>query len=106
MTRHRCCSTAWRVTCDSLFITRRFFATKMPEFMAKVEKTCVGPWLCGSKCSLADASFFVFIKEFFDDVDKSTAAIAACPKISAAVAAFGKIPERVAWQKARPETMF
>ena len=21
--RHRCCSTAWRVTCDSLFITRR-----------------------------------------------------------------------------------
>jgi glutathione S-transferase len=83
-----------------------YFATKMPEFMAKVEKTCVGPWLCGSKCSLADAAFFVFIKEFFDDVDKSSAAIAACPKIAVAVAAFEKIPERVAWQKARPETMF
>merc|ERR1712078_260889 len=43
-----------------------YFATEMPEFMAKVEKTCVGPWLCGSKCTLADAAAYVFVKEFFD----------------------------------------
>ena len=78
----------------------------MPEFMAKVEKTVVGPWLCGSKCTLADAAAFVFIKEFFDDVESSTKAIAACPKISAAVEAFGKLPEVLAWQKSRPKTMF
>ena len=83
-----------------------YFATEMPEFMAKVEKTCVGPWLCGSKCTLADAAAFVFVKEFFDDVESSTKAIAGCPKISAAVEAFGKLPEVLAWQKARPKTMF
>ena len=45
----------------------RYFATKMPEFMAKVEKTCqnMGCWLVGSKVSLADAAMYVFIKEFF-----------------------------------------
>ena len=83
-----------------------YFATEMPEFMAKVEKTCVGPWLCGSKCTLADAAAFVFVKEFFDDVESSTKAIAACPKISAAVEAFGKLPEVKQWQDARPKTMF
>jgi glutathione S-transferase len=83
-----------------------YFATEMPEFMAKVEKTCVGPWLCGSKCTLADAAAFVFVKEFFDDVESSTKAIAGCPKISAAVEAFGKIPEVKQWQEKRPKTMF
>ena len=83
-----------------------YFATEMPEFMAKVEKTCVGPWLCGSKCTLADAAAFVFVKEFFDDVESSTKAIAGCPKIAAAVEAFGKLPEVLAWQKSRPKTMF
>ena len=83
-----------------------YFATEMPEFMAKVEKTCVGPWLCGSKCTLADAAAFVFVKEFFDDVESSTKAIAGCPKIAAAVEAFGKLPEVKQWQEARPKTMF
>ena len=83
-----------------------YFATEMPEFMAKVEKTVVGPWLCGSKCTLADASAFVFVKEFFDDVESSTKAIAGCPKISAAVEAFGKLPEVKQWQETRPKTMF
>jgi glutathione S-transferase len=83
-----------------------YFATEMPEFMAKVEKTVVGPWLCGGKCTLADASAYVFVKEFFDDVESSTKAIAGCPKIAAAVEAFGKLPEVLAWQESRPKTMF
>ena len=49
---------------------------------------------------------FVFVKEFFDDVESSTKAIAGCPKISAVVEAFGKLPEVKQWQESRPKTMF
>jgi len=86
----------------------RYFATKMPEFMAKVEKTCqnTGCWLVGSKVSLADAAMYVFIKEFFDNKEGAWAALKECPKIRAAVEAFGALPEVTAWAAARPDTMF
>mmetsp|Transcript_26138 Transcript_26138/g.80436 ORF Transcript_26138/g.80436 Transcript_26138/m.80436 type:complete len:197 (+) Transcript_26138:679-1269(+) len=85
-----------------------YFATKMPEFMAKVEKTCqnTGCWLVGSKVSLADAAMYVFIKEFFDNKEGAWAALKECPKIRAAVEAFGALPEVTAWAAARPDTMF
>ena len=69
-----------------------YFATEMPEFMAKVEKRCVGPWLCGSKCTLADAAAFVFVKGS-STASSSTKAIAGCPKIAAAVGRGGGSPK-------------
>mmetsp|Transcript_23904 Transcript_23904/g.71719 ORF Transcript_23904/g.71719 Transcript_23904/m.71719 type:complete len:216 (+) Transcript_23904:73-720(+) len=85
-----------------------YFSTKMPEFMEKIEASLGGAsvWLVGTKMSLADAAMFVFIKEFFDNTEGAWAALAKCPKIAAAVEAFGALPEVKAWSESRPQTMF
>ena len=84
-----------------------FFSEKMPAFMKKIELTAGdGSWLVGDKVSLADASFYVFIKEFFDNKDGAWAATEGCAKIRASVEAFGANEEVQAWQKKRAETAF
>jgi len=72
----------------------KFFAETMPEFMGKLEKavaltTGTGPPLVGKSLSLADATLYVFIVDFFDDKAKAKASIEGCPNLKASIEAVG-----------------
>ena len=85
----------------------KYFGETLPEFLKKVEKSLgdsKGPWLVGTKVSLADGAYMVFLTEFFDNTEGAKAATP--PKIWAAVEAVNAIPAVKAWQEARPKTMF
>lgn len=88
----------------------RFFATVMPNFMQQMDKAVeivspkCGPALVGGSLSLADVTLFVFLKDFFDDKDLASAAIAKCPRLLASVEATGANPAIVAYRAKRDAT--
>ena len=62
-------------------------------------------FLVGSKLSLADVQLFSFL-ETLDNQDRLKEVLATHPKVHAAVTAVATHPAVVAWQAARPVTMF
>jgi prostaglandin-H2 D-isomerase / glutathione transferase len=91
---------------------KKWFDEDLPSHLALVEKSLPagpGPFLVGSKVSLADVVFYQFLlapKGFFDNAEGAKAAFQHCPRIKAALEAVDRIPELQAWIKARPDTMF
>merc|ERR1719265_2890410 len=78
----------------------KFFAEGLPDNIKLAEKSlpagASGPWLVGSKVSLADVVFYQFLAApngFFDNVDGAKAAFQACPRVKAAMEAVDAIPE-------------
>jgi glutathione S-transferase len=93
--------------------TQEWFAETLPEHVAAAEKSLQvsgpGPFLVGSKVSLADLSWYSFLaapKGFFDNTEGAKAAFQKCPRIKAAMAAVDAIPELQEWLKVRPDSMF
>jgi glutathione S-transferase len=66
----------------------KWFKETLPEWMSKLE-FCLGAkgFAVGEKLSLADVRIFHFVKDYFDNKEGAAAGIAACPKITASVAA-------------------
>jgi len=84
----------------------KFLDETMPEFMGKLEKavalnTTAGPSLVGKSLSLADATLYVFIVDFFDDKAKAKASIEGCPHLKASVEAMGSHPAVLKYRAAR-----
>eukprot|EP00927_Polykrikos_kofoidii_P013411 TRINITY_DN15847_c0_g1_i1.p1 TRINITY_DN15847_c0_g1~~TRINITY_DN15847_c0_g1_i1.p1 ORF type:complete len:250 (+),score=53.32 TRINITY_DN15847_c0_g1_i1:71-751(+) len=90
----------------------KWFAEDMPNNLKLVEKSLPdagGPWLVGSKLSLADLSYYLFLlspKGYFDNTEGARAAFQDCPRLKSALEAVDAVPELQAWIKSRPETMF
>jgi glutathione S-transferase len=91
---------------------KKWFDETLPEHVAAAEKSLppsAGPFLVGSKVSLADIVWYSFLaapKGFFDNADGAKAAFAGCPRIKAAMAAVDAIPELQEWIRVRPDSMF
>jgi glutathione S-transferase len=76
----------------------KFFAETLPNSLKLVEKTLSGsgPWLVGTKVSLADIIYYQFLlspQGFFDNTEGAKAAFQECPRIKAAMEAVDAIPE-------------
>lgn len=87
----------------------KWWKTDFPAMLGAMDKALApapGPWMVGSKVSLADIAMFVSFTDFFTAVDKAAKSLEAAPKLKAAVEAVGKIPEVVAWIAKRPQTPF
>lgn len=93
----------------------KFFSEGLPGLIKLAEKSVpagAGPWLVGSKVSLADITFYRFLAEtdgFFDKGEKADAAKAAfqdCPRIKAAMEAVDAIPELKAYLAGRKASPF
>lgn len=90
----------------------KWFKEDLPGLLKTVEKSVpagAGPWLVGSKVSLADIVWYLFLaapKGFFDDGEAAAAAFKDCPRIKAALEATGAIPELKEWIAKRPDSPF
>jgi len=90
----------------------KYFKEDLPAFLALVEKSLpagAGPWLVGSKISLADVLWYQFLlapKGFFDDADSAKASFQACPKLKTAMEAVDANAELKDHFAKRKETMF
>jgi glutathione S-transferase len=90
----------------------KWFAEELPNFVKLAEKSLPagpGPFLVGSKVSLADILWYQFLaapKGFFDDAEAAKASFQHSPRISAALAAVAEIKELQEWIASRPDTMF
>lgn len=88
----------------------KWFAEDLPGHIKAAEKSVPagsGPWLVGSKVSLADIHWFVFLaapKGYFDNAEGAKAAFQECPCIKAAVEAVAAIPELQEWMAKRKDT--
>ena len=83
-----------------------FVGTDLATWAAKIEKCVVGTdgFTVGDKLSLADITFYLLVKDHFDDKEGAAAAFACAPNTLAAVA---KVEEAAAeWIAARPDTKF
>ena len=84
-----------------------FFESTMPAFFQKMEQVCSGSGdgpVIGASLSLADASLFVFVTEFFDDKSAASRAIKGCPRLCASIAAVSAHPLVVKYLESRPVT--
>eukprot|EP00928_Gymnodinium_smaydae_P026028 TRINITY_DN2054_c0_g1_i1.p2 TRINITY_DN2054_c0_g1~~TRINITY_DN2054_c0_g1_i1.p2 ORF type:complete len:113 (-),score=30.52 TRINITY_DN2054_c0_g1_i1:283-621(-) len=90
----------------------KYFGEDLPASVALAEKSVPsgpGPYLVGSKVSLADLVWYNFLlapKGFFDNADGAKAAFQSSPRIKAAMEAVDAIPELQEWFKVRKDTMF
>jgi len=90
----------------------KWFAEDLPNNLKLVEKSlpaAEGPWLVGSKVSLADVAYYMFLlapKGFFDNAEGAKAAFQECPRLTAALESVDAIPELQEWIKTRNDTMF
>lgn len=88
----------------------KFFAEGLPDSNKLAEKSlpaAPGPWLVGSKMSLADIVFYQFLaapKGFFDNTEGAKASFQDCPRIKAAMEAVDANPELKAYFAARKDT--
>lgn len=82
------------------------YLDKLATSLALVDKAVSekpGPFLVGEKPTLADVTFYCFLKEgFSDNQDKITAALDGAPKIKAALDAFADLDNVKKWQATRP----
>jgi len=86
-----------------------YFSEALPKSLGLVEKIVAGksgPFMLGDKPTIVDVVFYCFLCEFLDDKDKAKAAYETCPKIKAAMEAFGALDSVKTWQETRPKTMF
>lgn len=89
----------------------KWFAEDLPSSLQLVEKSLPdgpGPWLVGSKVSLADVAYFMFLaspKGFFDNAEGAKAAFSKCPRLKAALEAVEALPEVKDWIAKRPDTV-
>lgn len=86
----------------------KFLAVSLAEFAAKVEASLAlcgdgaGGFAVGGRLSYADVRLFDLFEDFFDDKASCAAAIAACPRITASVAAVKTAA--ATWLASRPVT--
>merc|ERR1711982_123564 len=91
---------------------KKWFEEELPATLVLAEKSLPagpGPFLIGSKVSLADLAMYQLLAApgaFFDNAEGAKAAFQNCPRIKAAMAAVEQIPELQEWLKTRPETPF
>ena len=89
---------------------KKWFEEDLPANVALAEKSVPpgpGPFLVGSKVSLADLVWYSFLaapKGFFDNAEGAKASMDKCPRIKASTEAVAQIPELQEWLKTRPET--
>lgn len=106
---------------------QRWWSTDLPVSCLKLEGavsaamqhdslTTSGPWLVGSRATIADVAVYHLLStptslvsgstvSFMDNEGEGVrSALAACPRLSAAVAAVGAIPAVRAWENSRPDT--
>lgn len=87
----------------------KWFSEDLPNHVAAAEKSLPsgpGPFLVGTKMSLADLQWFQFLaapKGFFDNAEGAKAAYEPCPRIKAAVEAVAGTAEIQAWIAKRPD---
>jgi len=90
----------------------KWFAEDLPGHVKAAEKSVPagsGPWLVGSKVSVADVIWFTFLAApggFFDNTEGAKAAFQDCPRIKAAVEGVAANPEVQEWIAKRKETPF
>lgn len=90
---------------------KEWFDETLPTNVALAEKSLPagsGPFLIGSKVSLADIVWYSFLaapKGFFDNAEGAKAAFQGCPRVKAAMEAVDAIPELQEWFKVRPDSM-
>jgi len=88
----------------------KWFKEDLPGLVMLAEKSLPagpGPWLVGSKISLADICFFMLLaapRGFYDNAEGAAAAFQDCPRIKAAMDATTANAEVQAWIAARPDT--
>jgi len=91
---------------------KKWFDETLPEKVALAEKSLPagpGPFLIGSKVSLADLVWYSFLAApggFFDNTEGAKAAFQNSPRVKAAMAAVDAIPELQQWFKERKQTPF
>mmetsp|Transcript_40574 Transcript_40574/g.108270 ORF Transcript_40574/g.108270 Transcript_40574/m.108270 type:complete len:243 (+) Transcript_40574:95-823(+) len=91
---------------------KKWFDEDLPANMTLAEASLPagkGPFLVGSKVSLADVVWYVFLaapKGFVDNTEGARAAFQKTPRMKAAMEAVEKIPELQEWFKVRKDTMF
>jgi glutathione S-transferase len=89
-----------------------WFSEGLPKWMQLIEKSLPhgpGPYLVGSKISLADIMYYRLLLApggAFDNAEGAKAAMAECPRIKAAVEAVDANPEMQAYLAKRKPTMF
>mmetsp|Transcript_78146 Transcript_78146/g.171327 ORF Transcript_78146/g.171327 Transcript_78146/m.171327 type:complete len:229 (-) Transcript_78146:206-892(-) len=91
---------------------KKWFEEDLPANVALAEKSVPpgpGPFLVGSKVSLADLVWYSFLAApkgyFYDDnAEGAKASMDKCPRIKASTEAVAQIPELQEWLKTRPDT--
>jgi len=86
-----------------------FFATQLPDLLAKFEKAVVkangnGKFLTGDDLSLADVQLYVLLTNIVGD--KAKPAYAETPRLAAALSAVAVLPQVQQWEKDRPPQAF
>jgi glutathione S-transferase len=84
----------------------KWFADDLPSWLAKLE-ACLGAttgFAVGAKTSLADAKIYVFMKEYFDNLEGVAAAASECPKVVASAEGFAAKAEVAAYLSGRKVT--
>jgi len=90
----------------------KWFKEDLPGHVKLAEKSLPagpGPWLVGSKISLADLCFFMLLaspKGFFDNTEGAAAAFQECPRVKAAMEATAANAEVQGWIASRPDSPF
>lgn len=80
-----------------------YLVNALPGWMEKLEFCVEKRGYCvGSKLSLADITVYIFINEFFDDVENAKKSLANCPGLSSACA--NVAAAAASWIASRPET--
>ena len=85
----------------------KWFTETLPERLTSLD-TLVGKdgFSVGQTTSLSDVTLFTFMTQFFDDKERSLAAMSKAPNVAGVVERVGFLPSVKEWITLRPDTSF